>query len=166
MGSGASRQTLTLMVRSKQSLTVTQIYSSRCYWDTSNLGVLWQDGVKNSKASDILSRPYPVSVAGIDIKYSFDSKKNVFKLEFQPNRTSSQPSKVFLPQHIYGSNIEFNHSEDLIVSIDKPQYLEFTFKDNSTPQKSWLVVGTTKNIPNLRSQSWLQSFLSYVPFLK
>ena len=140
----------------------------RCYWDTSNLGVLWKDGVKNSNATDILSRPYPVSVAGTNIKYSFDSQSKVFKLEFQANTESSDPSKIFLPQHIYGSSLEFKHSEDLIVSKENGQYLEFTFKENSKPdKKSWIVVGVNKDIPSLRSQSWLQSFLSYaVPFLK
>ena len=141
----------------------------RCYWDTSNVGVLWRDGVKQSSASDILSRPFPVSVAGTNLKYSFDYNSKIFKLSFNPNTSISDPSIIYAPDHIYNNSLEMKHSEDLLVkrSVDNGQYLEVSFvPGSSSPDKSWLVLGVTNNIPSLRHQSWLETVFSYIPFFK
>ena len=56
---------------------------SRCYWDTSNLGTLWDNnGRPVQTAVDVLSRPYPIAVAGKNLKFSFDPEKSQFDMEF------------------------------------------------------------------------------------
>ena len=142
---------------------------SWCYWDTSNLGVLWNsEGSAVNTAVDILSRPYPMSVPGTQLKYSFDKKTKIFKLEFQSIGDIYSPGKVYLPSNIYGENRYFKHSEDLEVrsSDEDSQFLEITVKkDYVTTTNSWVVVGVTSQLPSIRSNSWLDTFLSFIPFL-
>ena len=142
---------------------------SWCYCDTINVGVLWNsEGSAVITAVDILSRPYPMSVPGTQLKYSFDKKTKIFKLEFQSIEDISSPGKVYLPSTIYGENRYFKYSEDLEVrsSNEDSQFLEITVKkDYVTTTNSWLVVGVTSQLPSIRSNSWLDTFLSFIPFL-
>ena len=142
---------------------------SWCYWDTSDLGVLWNsEGNAVNTAVDILSRPYPMSVPGTQLRYSFDKNTKIFKLEFQSIEDISTPGKIYLPSNIYGENRYFKHSEDLEVRLsdEDSQLLDITVKkDSVTTTNSWLVVGVTSELPSIRSNNWLDTFLSFIPFL-
>ena len=143
----------------------------RCYWDTSNLGVLWTgEGETVTTAAAALSRPYPLAVAGSQLQYSFDTKARIFRLEFRPDTSIAQPSLVFLPSLVFGDNPHFKHSDDLSVSLsqDNPQILEVRLKqdqDDIKTTRSWVTVGISEDVPSLRSNSWLNYLASFIPFL-
>ena len=116
----------------------------------------------------VLSRPYPIAVSGTEIKYSFDKISKIFKLEFQSKTSIQEPSLIYLPPFIYNQeNLQFKHSEDLTVqaSRDNQNILEVQAKENMNTTKSWVVVGISEDIPSLRTLSWFDTFLSFIPFL-
>ena len=149
----------------------TLILLGRCYWDTSNLGVLWTgEGAAVTTAAAALSRPYPLAVAGSQLQYSFDTEARIFRLEFRPDTSIARPSLVFLPSLVLGDNTHFKHSDDLSVRLsqDNPQILEVRFKqdqDDMKTTRSWVTVGISEDVPSLRSDSWLNYLASFIPFL-
>ena len=151
---------------------ITLILLGRCYWDTSNLGVLWRgEGAAVTTAAAALSRPYPLAVAGSQLQYSFDTEARIFRLEFRPDTSIARPSLVFLPSLVFGDNTHFKHSDDLSVRLsqDNPQILEVRLKqdqeDDMKTTRSWVTVGISEDLPNLRSDSWLNYLASFIPFL-
>ena len=152
------------------SYFLTLILPGRCYWDTSNLGVLWTgEGAAVTTAAAALSRPYPLAVAGSQLQYSFDTEARIFRLEFRPDTSIARPSLVFLPSLVFGDNTHFKHSDDLSVRLspDNPQILEVRFKqdqDDMKTTKSWVTVGISEDVPSLRSDSWLNYLASFIPF--
>ena len=64
-------------------------------------------GAPVTSAMDILSRPYPKSVPGTRLKYSFSSKSKMFKLEFEKNTDIAQSGSVYIPSNIYGESRYF-----------------------------------------------------------
>ena len=153
------------------SYFLTIILLGRCYWDTSNLGVLWTgEGAAVTTAAAALSRPYPLAVAGTQLQYSFDTEARIFRLEFRPDTSIARPSLVFLPSLVFGDNTHFKHSDDLSVRLsqDNPQILEVRFKqdqDDMKTTRSWVTVGISEDVPSLRSDSWLNYLASFIPFL-
>ena len=56
-----------------------------------------------------------MSVAGSNVKYSFDNETKVFNMEYNADRESTAPSLVFLPSHIFHENMHLKHSPGLVV---------------------------------------------------
>ena len=144
----------------------------RCYWDTSNLGVLWNtQGKPVQTAVDILSRPYPMAVSGKNLKYSFDPEVKAFDMEYDADPDILAPTLIFVPQHTYGADMEVIVSDDLEyrTSSDNSNILEVRLKteENSREEKkSWVVIGVSGKIETVRtSTSWLDTFWSFVPFV-
>ena len=156
----------------EEKYIITLVLLGRCYWDTSNLGVLWTgEGAAVTTAAAALSRPYPLAVAGSQLQYSFDTEARIFRLEFRPDTSIARPSLVFLPSLVLGDNTHFKHSDDLSVRLsqDNPQILEVRFKqdqDDIKTTRSWVTVGNSEDVPSLRSDSWLNYLASFIPFLK
>ena len=143
---------------------------SWCYWDTSNLGVLWHNNnTKIQSAVSVLSRPYPLAVAGKEPNYSFDFKTKTFHLEFYPDKGITAPSLIFLPDHIYEGKLHIVSSEELSVGVSETnsQVLQVTLKEGTfqNTKKSWVTVGVSEEIIS-RNDSWMDFFLSYIPILK
>ena len=63
--------------------------------------------------------------------------------------------------------MQFKHSEDLSVQVskDNENILEIHAKKEANTTKSWVVVGISDDIPSLRTLSWFDTFLSFIPFL-
>ena len=154
----------------EEKYIITLVLLGRCYWDTSNLGVLWTgEGAAVTTAAAALSRPYPLAVAGSQLQYSFDTEARIFRLEFRPDTSIARPSLVFLPSLVFGDNTHFKHSDDLSVMLsqDNPQILEVRFKqdqDDMKTTRSWVTVGISEDVPSLRSDSWLNYLASFIPF--
>ena len=76
---------------------------------------------------------------------------------------------IYLPPFIYDpGRLQFKHSEDLSVQVstDYENILEVIAKENMNTTKSWVVVGISDDIPSLRTLSWFDTFLSFVPFVR
>ena len=143
----------------------------RCYWDTSNLGVLWNSiGTPIQTAVDVLSRPYPIAVSGKNLKYSFDPESKVFDMEYDVNPDIILPTLVFVPKHTYGTDLEVIVSDDLSYKMSKEnsQVIEINLKDNSESnrkEKSWVVLGISGQGSTVRTSStWMETFFSFIPF--
>ena len=111
---------------------------SWCYWDTSNLGVLWRDNkTKIQSAVSVLSRPYPLAVAGKEPNYSFDFKTKTFQLEFYPDKAITAPSLIFIPDHTYEGKLHIVNSEELSVRVSETnrQVLEVSVKEGTVQNK-------------------------------
>eukprot|EP00090_Calanus_glacialis_P047637 TRINITY_DN9987_c0_g1_i4.p1 TRINITY_DN9987_c0_g1~~TRINITY_DN9987_c0_g1_i4.p1 ORF type:complete len:610 (-),score=147.15 TRINITY_DN9987_c0_g1_i4:118-1947(-) len=144
---------------------------SWCYWDTSNLGVLWNSiGTPIQTAVDVLSRPYPIAVSGKNLKYSFDPESKVFDIEFYDNPDIILPTLVFVPKHTYGTDLEVIVSDDLSYKMSKEnmQVIEINIKDNresERQEKSWVVLGISGQVSTVRTSStWMETFWSFIPF--
>ena len=144
---------------------------SWCYWDTSNLGVLWHENkTEIQTAVSVLSRPYPLAVAGKDTKYSFDFNTKTFRLEFFPDKEITAPSLIFVPDHIYEGKLHIASSEELSVRVCKTdrRVLEVvSVKEGifQNTKKSWVTVGVSAEVIS-RNDSWLDFFLNFIPILK
>ena len=143
---------------------------SWCYWDTSDLGVLWAaNNTTIQSAVSVLSRPYPLAVAGKEQDYSFDFNTKTFHLEFYPNRGITAPSLIFIPDHTYEGKLHIVSSEELSVRVSQTdrRVLEVSVKEGTVQnkKKSWVTVGVSAEIIS-RNDSWLDFFLNFIPFLK
>ena len=139
---------------------------SWCYWDTSDLAVLWDgEGRPVQEAADVLSRPYPLAVAGTQPEYNFDVKNKKFHLEFYPDSAISSPSLIFLPDHVYDGQLHYVSSADLSVRVsgEDKRLLEVRLEGQTEmKEKSWVTVGITEEIKS-RNDSWLDYFLNLIP---
>ena len=157
----------------KECLWVMEMADSKalswCYWDTSDLGVLWdKEGNQLQEAVDILSRPYPMAVAGKELTYEYDSNTKTFHLEFYPDQSISAPSLLFIPDHIYEGRLHLVASADLSVQVseDDRRVLEVRLESQTdSSEKSWVTVGVSEEIQS-RNDSWLDYFLTYLPILR
>ena len=143
---------------------------SWCYWDTSDLGVLWRDNkTQIQTAVSVLSRPYPLALAGREPDYSFDFNTKTFHLEFYPDTGITAPSLIFIPDHTYEGKLHIVSSEDLRVDISETdrRMLAVTVKEGTfqTTKKSWVTVGVSPDIIS-RNESWMDFFLTFIPILK
>ena len=129
-------------------------------------------GTPVQTAVDILSRPYPMAVAGESLKFSFDPETRMFDMEFIPSSDIQLPTIIFVPRHTYGSDMEVIVSDNLSyqVSGDNNQLLEIRLKEGEVSdgsQKSWVVLGKNGEINTVRTAStWVETFLSFIPFFR
>ena len=86
--------------------------STRCYWDTEDLGVLWDsEGKPIDSAVKYLSRPFPIAVAGSHLDFTFDPKNSHFEASWQVDEKETEEKDVatslfFLPEHVFGGGLE------------------------------------------------------------
>ena len=120
------------------------------------------------EAVDILSRPYPLAVAGRELTYEYDFKTKTFHMEFYPDESISAPSLLFMPDHIYEGRLHLVSSADLSVRVSEEdrRLLEVRLEAQAeNGKKSWVTVGVSEEIES-RNDSWLDYFLTFIPILR
>jgi len=117
------------------------------YWDTSNLGVLWDDaGQPVPSIVKGMSRPYPTIVAGSNVKYSYNLETNSFTLKFNP--ASDGETLVYVPPALYEDLPSVRSSPDLKHYFHSTSHFLIVRKTDEAVQisgKSWIKISPEEN---------------------
>merc|ERR1719469_1776383 len=112
----------------------------------------------------VLSRPYPVAVAGTNIKFTFKTDTSILDMEFDADSSMDSPSLIYLPKHLYDGRQEVLSSDDLEYEFSSSNDQILEVRSRGREGKSWMVIGLQGQVSTSRSrQSWGQYLLSFLP---
>ncbi len=79
--------------------------ASTTYWaydkGDQGYGLLHADGTEKKELADVLTRPYPMRVAGKLTSYGFDPNMHVATIQWEPDATVSAPTEIAVPVRVF-----------------------------------------------------------------
>lgn len=98
--------------------------------------VSWQEDINSGgRATTGFCRPYARRIAGTPLQVQFKRKKGIFKLEYEPDRTISAPTEVYVPPIQFPNGYEVSCTgakwekspDEPLIFIDSPSMDKVTF---------------------------------------